>query len=64
MTGPGAAELDPMLTVEEAATALRVCTRTVRRWIKSGDLPVVRLGRQYRVRRRDLELFIRDRWSG
>jgi excisionase family DNA binding protein len=57
-------ELEPLLTVDETATALKVCTRTVRRAIKSGELPAVRLGRQYRIRRRDLDLFIRDRWSG
>jgi excisionase family DNA binding protein len=57
-------DLDPMLTVEEVAAFLKVCTRTVRRWIKSGELPVARLGRQYRIRRRDLELFVRDRLSG
>jgi excisionase family DNA binding protein len=57
-------ELEPLLTVEETAAALRVCTRTVRRAIKSGELPAVRLGRQYRIRRRDLEWFLRQRCSG
>jgi excisionase family DNA binding protein len=64
MTRPPQTDFEPMLTVEEAAVALKVCTRTVRRWINAKQLPVVRLGRQYRVRRRDLELFVRDRWSG
>jgi excisionase family DNA binding protein len=32
------------LTVEEAAARLRVSTKTIRRWIDSGELPAVRVG--------------------
>lgn len=38
-----------------AAEAVQVSEKTVRRWIKSGLLPVVRVGRIVRVRRMDLD---------
>ena len=44
-----------LLTVRAVAEILQVCPRTVRRMIKRGDLPAIRLERQYRVRRPDLE---------
>ncbi len=44
-----------LLTVEEAARELRVSAVTVRRYIKSGRLRCVRLGRNVRLRRDDIE---------
>ena len=41
-----------LLTVAEVASAMRVSTMTVYRLIKSGDLPAVRVGQNYRVRER------------
>jgi excisionase family DNA binding protein len=43
-----------LLTTEEVVSYLRVNSRTVYRLIQSGDLPAVRVGRQWRVRRSDL----------
>jgi len=43
-----------LLTTQEVVTYLRVNARTVYRLIQSGDLPAVRVGRQWRVRRSDL----------
>ena len=45
----------PFLTTEEVQSYLRVNTRTVYRLIKTGDLPAVRIGRQWRVRPADLD---------
>ncbi len=42
------------LSVRDVATLFRISTKTVRRWIKSGDLPATRLGRDWRVARSDL----------
>jgi excisionase family DNA binding protein len=42
------------LTVAEVADTFRVCTKTVRRWIKSGQLPATRMGRDWRIARSDL----------
>jgi excisionase family DNA binding protein len=48
------------LTVEQVAERLQVHIETVRRWIRSGDLPGVRLGRRagYRVKAADLDAFL------
>ena len=43
------------LSVRDVATLLRVCPKTVRRWIKSGTLPATRLGRDWRIARSDLK---------
>lgn len=55
-----------LLTVDEAASALRVVPVTVRRMIARGQLPAVRLGGRagglMRVRASDLEELLRE-WS-
>jgi excisionase family DNA binding protein len=43
------------LTTEEVTAVLRVNTRTVYRLIRMHDVPAVRVGRQWRFRRSDLE---------
>jgi excisionase family DNA binding protein len=43
------------LTTEEVIAVLRVNTRTVYRLIRNRDIPAVRVGRQWRFRRSDLE---------
>ncbi len=50
--------MDQLLTVAEVADLLRVSTMTVYRLIRSGDLPAVRVGRNYRVRRADLDEYL------
>ncbi|MDE0780032.1 MAG: helix-turn-helix domain-containing protein, partial [Alphaproteobacteria bacterium] len=35
--------------------------KTVRRWIKTGELTAAKLGAQWRIRPRDLDLFIHER---
>ena len=51
----GAAEAD-LLTVPEAAAALKVSPVTVSRWLRQGRLPAYRLGpRAVRIRRADLQ---------
>jgi excisionase family DNA binding protein len=44
-----------LMTTEEVIGYLRVNARTVYRLIQTGDLPAVRVGRQWRVRRGDLD---------
>ncbi len=41
---------DHLLTADEVADQLRVSTMTVYRLIRRGELPAVRVGRNYRVR--------------
>ncbi len=53
-----------MLTVEEVAKELRVDAKTVRRWIQRGELIAIDVGREYRIRRSDLDDFILRRQTG
>jgi len=47
---------DEPLTVRGAAAYLKVSTRTIRNWIKSGKLAATQLnGAGYRIQKRDLE---------
>ena len=46
------------LTIAEVAELLQVCTRTVRRWIKSGVLPAHRIGGVVRIAEADLLAFL------
>ena len=50
-----------LLTVSEVANAMRVSNMTVYRLIKSGELPAVRVGKNYRLRDTDLERFLDER---
>ncbi len=43
--------VDELLTLKEAARYLKVHERTVRRWVTSGQLSAVRIGRTVRIRR-------------
>lgn len=47
--------LPTVLTAGEVASYLRVSKTTICRWCKDGRLPAFRLGRSWRVQRRDLE---------
>jgi excisionase family DNA binding protein len=46
------------LTVEEIANTLKVSVQTVRNWIKTGKLPALKVGRQWRVRKEDFEKYL------
>lgn len=48
----------PLMTVKDAAAALKFSERTLYRWITSGDLPVRRLGRSIRIDRGELDRFL------
>jgi len=50
-----------LLTVSEVANAMRVSNMTVYRLIKNGELPAVRVGKNYRLRETDLERFLEER---
>lgn len=52
---------DELMTVETVADELSVSPKTVRTWIKEKKLVAVDLGKEYRVRRTDLNKFLRDR---
>ena len=48
----------PLLTVAEVAGVLRVSNMTVYRLIKAGELPALRVGKNYRIREHDLESYL------
>ena len=52
------AKLVPMFSKKELADLMGVSTKTVGRWIKSGDLHAHRLGGQWRVAEDDARTFI------
>ena len=49
---------DAFLTTEEVLDYLQVNLRTVYRLIKAGRIPAVRVGRQWRFRKRDLDAWL------
>jgi len=49
---------DAFLTTEEVLDYLQVNLRTVYRLIKAGKIPAVRVGRQWRFRRRDVDAWL------
>ncbi len=51
----------PLLTVGEVAGIMRVSNMTVYRLIKAGQLPAIRVGKNYRIRRTDLDRYLTDR---
>ncbi len=51
---------DRLLTAGEVADQLRVSTMTIYRLIRRGELPAVRVGRNYRVRASDLDRYLAD----
>ena len=50
-----------LLTVAEVAASMRVSNMTVYRLIKSGDLPAVRVGKNFRIREADVERYLAER---
>jgi excisionase family DNA binding protein len=46
------------VSVSAVAEQLGVCTKTVRRWIGSGELHVHRFGRRLRIADEDLAAFV------
>jgi excisionase family DNA binding protein len=47
---------EPMFSLEEVAERLGLQVRTVRSFVRKGRLKAIRIGKQYRVAREDLEL--------
>ena len=52
---------EQLLTIDDVAALYSVSSKTVRRWIKTRELTAAKLGAQWRIRPRDLDLFIHER---
>jgi excisionase family DNA binding protein len=50
-----------LLTVAEVAAMLRVSNMTVYRLIRSGDLPAIRVGKNYRIRQAATQRYLTER---
>jgi excisionase family DNA binding protein len=61
MSKPSKPVPEQLLTIADAAELLRVSEKTIRRWIKARELTAAQLGNQWRIRPRDLDLFVRER---
>lgn len=51
---------ESLLTVQDVADRLKVSESTVRRLIDQGAIPIVRIGRQIRIRPEDVEKYIKQ----
>lgn len=49
---------DQYYTIEEVAEMLKVVYLTVYRWIQDNKLPSVKAGKQYRIKKNDLDNFL------
>lgn len=49
---------EEVLTAEEAAQYLRIHAETLRRKVREGEIPAVKVGRAYRFRKEDLERWL------
>ena len=52
---------EPLMTVGEVATLMRVSNMTVYRLIKAGQLSAIRVGKNYRIRRTDVDRYLTER---
>ena len=55
---------DKFLTLSEAAEILRLSTRTVREYVKQGEIRGKLIGKRWRFRRADLDAFFENAPSG
>jgi len=51
----------PFMTIRDVAELLKVSKATVRNWIKNEELQAVKLERQFRIAKVDLERFVEAR---
>ena len=56
-------ERQAFLTTEEVLGYLKITPRTIYRLIRNGELPAIRIGRQWRFRRADLDQWV-ERQAG
>jgi len=53
--------MNDLLTVKEVAEMLRVTVRGVQAWIREGELTAFKLGREYRIKQADVDVFLEKR---
>ena len=48
-------------SIEEVAKTLKVAYLTVYRWIQSGKLIAIKAGKQYRIKKEELDIFLKNK---
>jgi excisionase family DNA binding protein len=61
---PVTTDIDTYYPIAGVADALNVSTKTIYRWIESGELVAHKFGRQWRISKTDLETFLKLRRCG
>lgn len=49
-----------LMTVEEVATYLKVHPEVVRRWLREKKLPGLKVGKEWRIAKEDLDKYLED----
>ena len=64
VAAPASQQANPieLLTIKQAITVAKVSDATLRRWIRSGTLPALKIGKQIRIDRAELFKLLRP-WS-
>jgi excisionase family DNA binding protein len=52
-----------LMTIKEVADFLRISTISAYSWVRDGKLPAIRIGKEWRVRSRDLDEWLETRRS-
>ena len=53
--------MDEYYSTNEVAKALHVNIITIKRWVQKGLLPGYKLGKEYRIKKSDLDKFMAER---
>ena len=51
---------DELLTVDDVAALFKVSRMTIWRWCNSGRLPAFKIGREWRIHRRELDALVQQ----
>lgn len=57
---PSRESADELLTVDDAAALFKVSRMTIWRWCNSGRLPAFKIGREWRIHRRELDALVQQ----
>lgn len=57
----GGERVEKLYSAEEVAEYLKVTLRTVRDWIKKGEIRASKVGKAYLVKESDIQRFVNDR---
>ena len=53
-----------LYTVKELAEILKVNRVTIQRWCKTGEIPAVKIGKSYRIEKKDFENWYKSKKGG